>query len=78
MSTIENKSLRQEVRESIQTKRIVHVDAIGSDITDVLAQLEGMMISTDDVDCARENDDTWNVWGTLYGDEFRLRVTCNA
>ena len=78
MSTIENNSLSNDVRESIRTQSIVRVDATGCHITDIVSQLRGMMIETDDVDRARENDGTWDVWGTLCGDAFRLRVTCNA
>jgi hypothetical protein len=75
MST-ENISLRQQVAESIRTNSIVAVDAKGCDITDIMAQL-GCMDGVD-ADYNREDDGTWDVYGTADGDEFRLRVTCNA
>jgi len=65
-------SLRQDVRESIATGSIVRVDATGCNITDIMAQLsvmDGM-----DADYSREDDGTWDVYGTKDGDEFRLRV----
>jgi hypothetical protein len=75
MST-ENISLLQQVRESINTDSIVRVDATGCDITDIMAQI-GVMDGVD-ADYSREDDGTWDVYGTKDGDEFRLRVTCNA
>lgn len=74
MST-ENISLLQEVRESIKTNSIVRVDATGCDITDIMAQLSVM--DGVDADYNREDDGTWDVYGTKDGDEFRLRVTAN-
>jgi len=75
MST-ENISLRQQVRESINTNSIVAVDATGCDITDIMAEL-GVMDGVD-ADYNRENDGTWDVYGTADGDGFRLRVSCNS
>lgn len=74
MST-ENISLLQEVRESIKTNSIVRVDATGCDITDIMAQLSVM--DGVDADYNREDDGTWDVYGTKDGEEFRLRVTAN-
>lgn len=76
MST-ENISLLQDVRESIKTNSIVRVDATGDTINDITAALS-VMDGVTDYDHARENDGTFDVWGTKDGDEFRLRVTCNA
>jgi hypothetical protein len=75
MST-ENISLIQQVRESINTDSIVRVDATGCDITDIMAQLG--CIDGVDADYNRMDDGDWDVYGTADGDEFRLRVTCNA
>jgi hypothetical protein len=75
MST-ENISLRQQVRESINTSSVVRVDAAGCEITDIMAQL-GRMDGVD-ADHSREDDGTWDVYGTADGDEFRLSVTCNS
>ena len=74
MST-ENISLLQEVRESVKTNSIVRVDATGCDITDIMAQLSVM--DGVDADYNREDDGTWDVYGTKDGEEFRLRVTAN-
>jgi hypothetical protein len=74
--SIENISLRQQVSESIKTDSIVHVDATGCNITDIMAQLS--LIDGVDADHSREDDGTWDVYGTADGDEFRLRVKCNA
>lgn len=74
--SIENISLRQQVSESTKTNSIVKVDATGCNITDIMAQLSVM--SGVDADRSREDDGTWDVYGTADGDEFRLRVTCNA
>lgn len=77
MSKIDNISLKQEVRESIVTNSIVDVDAIGCQITDIMAQLS-VMDGVEDADYSRENDGKWDVYGTMQtGEEFRLRVTCN-
>ena len=76
MST-ENISLKQQVAESIKTTSIVRGDATGCRITDITAALS-VMDGVTDYDHARENDGTYDVWGTKDGDEFRLRVTCNA
>ena len=76
MST-ENISLLQEVRESINTTSIVRVDATGCRISDITAALS-VMDGVTDYDHARENDGTFDVWGTKDGEEFRMRVTCNA
>lgn len=75
MST-ENISLLQDVRESIKTNSIVRVDATGDTINDITAALS-VMDGVTDCDHTRENDGTYDVWGTKDGDEFRLRVTCN-
>ena len=75
MST-ENISLSQEVNESIKTNSIVRVDATGCNITDIMAQLS-VMDGVDDADYNREDDGTWDVYGTKDGDEFRLRVTAS-
>lgn len=77
MSTIENISLRQQVRESVTTNSIVYVDAVGCQIVDIMTQLSWME-GIEDADYNRENDGTWDVYGTTeFGDEFRLRVKCN-
>ena len=68
-------SLRQDVRESIKTNSIVRVDATGCGITDIMAQLSVM--DGVDADYSRESDGTWDVYGTMDGDEFRLRVTAS-
>jgi hypothetical protein len=73
--SLENTSLIQEVRESIKTNSIVRVDATGCNITDIMAQLSVM--DGVDADCNREDDGTWDVYGTKDGGEFRLRVTAN-
>lgn len=77
MSTREHTSLKQDVRTSIRETRIVDVDATGCRISDIIAQLS-VMDGVTDVDHAKENDGRHDVWGTKDGDEFRLRVTCNA
>ena len=74
MST-ENISLLQEVRESIKTNSIVRVDATGCAITDIVVQLSAM--DGVDADYSREDDGTWDVYGTKDGEEFRLRVTAS-
>ena len=73
----ENISLLQEVRESINTSSVIKVDATGCRISDITAALS-VMDGVTDCDHTRENDGTYDVWGTKDGDEFRLRVTCNA
>ena len=73
--SIENISLRQQVRESIKANSVVRVDATGCNITDIMAQLSVM--SGVDADRSREDDGTWDVYGTADGDEFHLCVTCN-
>lgn len=73
--SLENTSLIQEVRESIKTNSIVSVDATGCNITDIMAQLSVM--DGVDADYNREDDQTWDVYGTKDGEEFRLRVTAN-
>jgi hypothetical protein len=75
--SIENISLRQQVSESIKTNSIVRVYATGCRITDIMAQLS-VMNGVGDADYNREEDGTWDVYGTADGEEFRLRVTCNA
>lgn len=74
MST-EHTSLLQDVRESIKTTSIIRVDASGCDISDIMSQLSVM--DGVDADYSREDDGTWDVYGTKDGDEFRLRVTAN-
>jgi hypothetical protein len=73
--SLENTSLLQDVRESINTNSIVSVDASGCNITDIMAQLSVM--NGVDADYNRNDDGTWDVYGTKDGDEFRLRVTAN-
>lgn len=75
MST-ENISLRQQVRESVNTTSIVSIDATGCAISDITSQLWAMDGVTE-VNSSQENDGTWDVTGVKDGDEFRLRVTCN-
>ena len=76
MST-ENISLLQDVRESVKTNSIIRVDATGCRISDITAALS-VMDGVTDSDHARENDGTWDVYGTKDSEEFRLRVICNA
>jgi hypothetical protein len=73
--SLENTSLLQDVRESISTNSIVSVDASGSNITDVMAQLSVM--DGVDADYNRNDDGTWDVYGAKDGEEFRLRVAAN-
>ena len=71
-------NIEQAVTESIRNTSIVRVDASEHDIVAVMAEL-GMMDLVQDADYARENDGTWDVYGTTEtGEEFRLRVTCNG
>jgi hypothetical protein len=72
MTYNEHTSLLQDVRESIATDSIVRVDATGCNITDIMAQLSVM--DGVDADYNRNDDGTWDVYGTRDGDEFRLRV----
>ena len=74
MSKIENTTLAQNVRESALTNTIVHVDAPIMTIEDVKAALS-VMDGVSDYDHACENDGTHDVWGTIDGEEFRIRVT---
>ena len=74
--SIENISLRQQVRDSIKTTSIVAVDATGCRISDIMSQLS-VMDGVEDADYSEENDGTYDVYGTQDGDEFRLKVTCN-
>ena len=70
--SLEHTSLLQDIRESIKTNIIVRVDATGCNITDIISQLSVM--DGVDADYSREDDGTWDVYGTMDGDEFRLRV----
>ena len=74
MSKIENTTLAQDVSESARTNTLIHVDAPIMTIADVMSALS-VMDGVGDYDHARENDGTYDVWGTVYGDNFRLRVT---
>ena len=64
------------IRESIETASVVRVEtrlhlhqAIGQ-----ICDLDGM--KPQDVDCAKEQDGTFDVWGDVRGDQFRIRIVC--
>lgn len=75
--SIENISLRQQVRESVNTNTVVQVDATGCSINDIMAQL-ACMDGVDNVDYHRHGNGTYSVAGDIDDEEFALRVTCNA
>ena len=71
-------NIEQAIRESANTNTIVRVTVSGHDIVSVMTEIR-MMDLVQDADYSPENDGTWDVYGTTEtGEEFRLRVTCNA
>lgn len=73
-----NSNIEQAIRESIATNTIVRVAVSERDIVAVMTEI-GMMDFVQDADYSPENDGTWDVYGTTdTGEEFRLRVICNA
>jgi len=77
MSTIENISTRQQIRESIRTTSRVEVDASECQIAEVVSSVwavdgvTGVVLST-------EPDGRYDIAGVCDGDEFRLIVTARA
>lgn len=71
-------NIEQAISESSKTNTIVRVTVSGHDIVAVMTEI-GMMDLVQDADYSAENDGTWDVYGTTEtGEEFRIRVTCNA
>lgn len=73
------KTIEYAIDRSVSHNEIVKVEVIWptdsrsaeETILDWLDNIDG----TDAVDCVKENAGTYDVWGTINGDDFRLRLT---
>ena len=74
MSKIENTTLAQDVRDSARTNLLICVDAPMMTIADVMSALS-VMDGVSECKNVREWEGAYEVWGTVDGDDFRLRVT---
>lgn len=71
-------TIKDAIARSVSHTEIVRVEvtwptdsrSAEETILDWLDKVEG----TDAVDCTQENDGSYDVWGTVNGDDFRLRL----
>lgn len=74
------KTIESAIERSISHNEIVRVEVEwpktrqSSSAEEIILDWVDAIEGVDDVDCAQENDGTYDVWGTRNGDNWRIRI----